>query len=173
MQAIVDACKAGRLNARVCLVISNNSGAMALQRAKNEGIPSFHFSAQTSEQSLLDTLREHEIQLIFLAGYLKKIGPSILEAYEGNIYNIHPSLLPKYGGKGMYGINVHKAVLAAGEKETGVTIHRVDAGYDTGAIIAQRRLPVHEDDTPETLAARVLKQEHIFIVEILEKILLT
>ena len=173
LQAIIDACKSKRINANVCAVISNNSGSFALQRARDTGIPAFHFSQKTIknpevlEKAILDTLVGHEAQIIFLAGYLKKLGPTILKAFENRVFNIHPSLLPKYGGKGMYGINVHAAVLAAGETETGITIHRVDDGYDTGEIIAQRRVPVLEGDTPEILAARVLEQEHIFIVETL------
>ena len=177
LQAIIDACKSGRLNARVCVVISNNSGSMALQRAKEEDIPTFHFSAKIIEDSValekrtLDTLLEHQTDLVFLAGYLKKMGPGVLSAYENRIYNIHPSLLPKYGGEGMYGINVHRAVLEAGEMETGITIHQVSDEYDTGEIIAQRKVPVQDGDTPEILAARVLAQEHVFIVEVLVGIL--
>jgi len=177
LQAIIDACKFGRLNARVCIVISNNSGSMALQRAQNEGIPAFHFSAKVIggsvalEKRTLDTLLEHQTDLVFLAGYLKKMGASVLQAYENRIYNIHPSLLPKYGGAGMYGINVHRAVLEAGETETGITIHRVSGEYDTGEIIAQRKVPVLDGDTPEVLAARVLAQEHVFIVDVLADIL--
>ncbi|MCL2193120.1 MAG: phosphoribosylglycinamide formyltransferase, partial [Treponema sp.] len=114
---------------------------------------------------------EHQTDLVFLAGYLKKMGASVLQAYENRIYNIHPSLLPKYGGAGMYGINVHRAVLEAGETETGITIHRVSGEYDTGEIIAQRKVPVLDGDTPEVLAARVLAQEHVFIVDVLADIL--
>jgi len=173
LQAIIDGCKAGKINANVCAVISNNSKSMALQRAKNEGIPVFHFSAKTIpgpqalEQAMLNTLLTHDTDIIFLAGYMKKIGANILHTYKNRIYNIHPSLLPKYGGKGMFGIHVHAAVIEAGETETGITIHRVDPEYDTGEIIAQCTVPVKKDDTPETLAARVLAREHIFLVETL------
>ena len=173
LQAIIDACKSNRLNARVCAVISNNSGSLALARARNNGIAAYHFSQKTIpdpdalEAAILDALQKHDTGLIFLAGYLKKLGDRILAAYEGRIFNIHPSLLPKYGGKGMYGINVHTAVIAAKEKETGITIHRVNSEYDAGEIIAQRKVPVLEGDTPETLAARVLKEEHVFIVDAL------
>jgi len=178
LQAIIDGCKAGKINAEVCAVISNNSQSMALQRAKNEGIPAFHLSAKTVpdpqalEQAMLDTLLAHETDIIFLAGYMKKIGASILQTYKNRIYNIHPSLLPKYGGKGMFGMNVHAAVIEAGETETGITIHRVDSGYDTGEIIAQCTVPVEKGDTPETLAARVLAREHTFLVETLDGIIL-
>lgn len=176
LQAIIDACKAGKLNAQVNVVISNNSTSFALQRAKDSGIPAFHFSQKVIEdlelldKAILDTLVENEIDIIFLAGYLKKLSPAILRMFKNRVYNIHPSLLPKYGGRGMYGINVHTAVIAAGEKETGITIHLVDEEYDTGAIIAQRKVPVLDGDTPEVLAVRVLKEEHKFIVEILSEI---
>ena len=176
MQAIIDACKSGRLNARVCVVISNNSGATALQRARSEGIPALHLSAGVIgdpgalERRMLDALLEHKADLVFLAGYLKKIGYGILSAYENRILNVHPSLLPKHGGKGMHGLNVHRAVLEAGETETGVTIHRVSAEYDSGEIVAQARVPVLAGDSPETLAARVLAREHELIVEVLESL---
>jgi len=175
LQAIIDGCKAGKLSARVCVVISNNSNSKALERAKNEGIPAFHISEKTASDSLgetmLNTLQTHKTDIVFLAGYLKKIPAQILQTYENKIFNIHPSLLPKYGGKGMFGINVHKAVLEAGDTETGITIHRVTTEYDEGDILAQRKVPVHANDTPEILAARVLEQEHIFIVEVLSRIL--
>jgi len=173
LQAIIDACKSKRINAKVCAVISNNSGSYALERARDNDIPAYHFSQKTIpdpsalEKAILDTLLAHNAQIIFLAGYLKKLGPTIQKTFENRVFNIHPSLLPKYGGKGMYGINVHTAVLAAGETETGITIHRVNNEYDTGEIIAQRRVPVLIGDTPETLAARVLAEEHVFIVETL------
>lgn len=166
LQAIIDACKTNRLKkTQVCTVISNNKDAYALSRAKNEGIPAYHLLA---EDDIFETLLKHQANIVFLAGYLKKIGPKLVGAYD--IYNIHPSLLPKYGGKGMYGINVHKAVLASNEKETGVTIHKVDSNYDTGPIIAQKIVPVLPDDTPEALAARVLEQEHLLLVETLIKL---
>ena len=175
LQAIIDACKTGALDANVCAVISNNSKSMALQRARDAGAPAFHFSAKTIPDpqalaaAMLETLRQANTDIIFLCGYLKKIDASILQAYQGRMYNIHPSLLPKYGGQGMFGIHIHTAVLAAGERETGITIHRVDPEYDTGEIIAQCAVAVKPDDTPETLAARVLAQEHIFLVETLRK----
>ena len=175
LQAIIDGCKHGGLDARVCVVISNNSNAMALKRAENEHIPAFHISEKTTrgapDAMILRTLLAHNTDIVFLAGYLKKMGESILRTYENNIYNIHPSLLPKYGGRGMYGIHVHKAVLDANETETGITIHRVTAAYDQGEIIAQTKVAVLADDTPEVLAARVLAQEHIFLVGVLQTLL--
>jgi len=177
LQAIIDTCKQERINAKVCAVISNNSGSFALQRARDNNIPAFHFSLKTIknpkalEKAILDTLIENNTQIIFLAGYLKKLGTSILKSFRNRVFNIHPSLLPKYGGKGMYGINVHAAVLSAKETETGITIHRVSDEYDKGEVIAQTKVPVEKGDTPEILAARVLMYEHVFIVETLEFII--
>ncbi len=174
LQAIIDGCKSGAINARVCVVISNNSDAFALQRAKNEGIPHFHMSQKILgnelDNEILRILKEYETDMIFLAGYLKKLGDNVLDVYNDRILNIHPALLPKYGGKGMFGINVHKAVLEAGEEFTGITIHKVNAEYDSGDIVAQTRVPVYKTDTPETLAQRVLEREHSFLVEVLSGI---
>jgi phosphoribosylglycinamide formyltransferase-1 len=120
--------------------------------------------------AILHTLQEHKVDLVILAGYMKLIGPQTLERYRGRILNIHPALLPKFGGKGLYGRAVHEAVLAAGERVTGVTIHLADERYDRGPIIAQCEVPVAEDDTPDSLSARVLEREHEFFVETLQKI---
>lgn len=174
LQAIIDACESDKLNAEVGLVISNNSSSKALERARRHNITAKHISQAVEkepEKAIQNALKEHNIQIIFLAGYLKKLGSNILKTYENRVFNIHPSLLPKYGGKGMYGINVHTAVINAKEKETGITIHKVTEEYDQGQIIAQKKVSVLENDTPETLAKRVLKQEHIFIVEVLRLIL--
>lgn len=177
LQAIIDGCKGEKLDAIVKVVISNNKSSGALERARKNGITAVNLSqsvipdAQLLENKILQVLQENEINLIFLAGYLKKLGTSILKEYEGRIFNIHPSLLPRHGGKGMYGINVHKAVLNANEKETGITIHRVTEEYDDGEIIAQTIVQVDSNDTPEKLASRVLKREHIFIVEVLSDII--
>jgi phosphoribosylglycinamide formyltransferase-1 len=175
MQAIIDACKAGRLDAKPCVVISNNSEAMALQRAKDEGIPHYHISGAThpgplEDEEILRALKRHGVDTVILAGYMKMLGPATLRAYRGRILNIHPALLPKFGGKGMYGKRVHEAVLAAGEKVSGVTIHIVDERYDAGPIIAQRQVPVLPGDTADSLAERVLKHEHILYAETLQKI---
>ena len=176
MQAIVDACNFGILEASPAVVISNNGGSGALARAKHEGIPRYHFSGKTHpdpeelDQAILDTMLEHEVDIIVLAGYMKKLGPRMLSCFAGRILNIHPALLPKFGGKGMYGMHVHEAVISAGETKSGVSIHVVDAEYDTGPIIAQARVPVDPTDTAETLAARILKREHTFFIETLQKI---
>jgi len=176
LQAIIDGCKSDRIGAKVAVVISNNGDSMALQRGKNEGIPSFHLSAKKfgSEELLaeeiLKVLSEYQIDMIFLAGYMRMLHISVLEKYDNRIFNIHPALLPKFGGKGMYGMNVHTAVIEAKEKETGVTIHRVSAEYDSGEIVAQTMVPVLKNDTPEQLGARVLEKEHEFLVEVIADI---
>ncbi len=176
MQAVIDAYKSGDLLAIPCLVISNNSDSGAMARARQEAIPAVHLSAHTHpdpaalDLAMLQALTDHHADWIVLAGYMKKLGPRVLAAYRGRILNIHPALLPKYGGQGMYGHRVHEAVLNAGEKETGVTIHLVDEQYDHGKIIAQCRVPVEPGDTVETLAARVLEREHTFLVETLRRI---
>lgn len=176
MQAVVDACKEGHLQASICVVISNNSSSEALARAKREGIPAYHRSSQTHpdpeqlDTEILGLLRQHHADWIVLAGYMRKLGPGTLAEYKGRVLNIHPALLPKYGGQGMYGRAVHEAVLAAREQETGVTIHLVDADYDQGPIVAQTRVPVLCTDTVETLAVRILETEHRFLVETLASI---
>ena len=176
MQAIIDACKAGRLNAVPAVVISNNGDSRALERARTEGIPGYYLSGTTHpdpdglDQAILDALVRHKVDVVALAGYMKKLGPKTLVHFRGRILNIHPALLPKHGGKGMYGIHVHEAVIAAGEKESGVTVHLVNEEYDRGPILAQVRVPVLPGDTPETLAERVLIQEHILYPATLEKI---
>ena len=176
MQAVIDACKDGCLDANPSIVISNNGNAGAVKRAKKENIPyyifntSTYFSSVDLDSAMLNTLLQHEVELIILAGYMKKIGEKILRHYKGRLINIHPSLLPKYGGKGMYGTHVHEAVLKAGEKETGITIHIVDEEYDTGPIIAQTPISVTDDDTVDSLSKRVLEREHRFLVETIVKV---
>lgn len=176
MQAIIDGCKQNRIRARVAVVISNNKDSMALERARREGLPHYHLSAKLlgSEEALaekiLEVLAEYQIDMIFLAGYMRMLHPSVLNRYHNRVFNIHPALLPKYGGRGMYGIHVHEAVIAAHEQETGVTIHRVNAEYDSGEIVAQTTVPVLPDDTAEVLAARVLEREHAFLVEVISDI---
>ena len=175
MQAVIDACTEGRLDAKPAVIICNKSKSGAGERAKREKIPFYHLSGRTHpEPAALDTailgaLLHHEVDLVILVGYLKKIGSKTVNRYRGRILNIHPALLPKFGGKGMYGPRVHEAVLASGEKETGVTIHLVDGEYDAGPIVAQTRVPVFKEDSVESLAKRVLNREHTFLVETLKK----
>jgi len=166
MLAILNDCKAGKLDAEPAVVISNNADAGALGFAGEAGIPAFHLSSNTYEdksvldQEITNTLISHNVDWVILAGYMKKIGSKLLEQFQGKIFNIHPSLLPEHGGKGMFGLHVHESVLALGDSETGVTIHLVDGEYDQGKILAQEVVKVEEGDTPEVLAARVLKLEH-------------
>lgn len=176
MQAIIDAIKSGELDAEPVVVISNNSNAFALERARKEGIPAYHISTKHFEseeqhdQEILNTLIRHNVNIVCLAGYMKKIGPKVLTYFKNRILNIHPALLPKFGGKGMYGKYVHEAVLQAGEKQTGCTVHIVDEIYDHGKILGQRVVPVFPDDTVETLSQRVLEEEHKLYPEVLKKI---
>jgi len=176
LQALIDRSEAGTLAARIVAVISNNSEAGALERARGHGIPAFHLSRATHPEperldaAIRDTLRRHGADLVALAGYMRPLGPLVLAAFPDSIINIHPALLPKFGGKGMYGIHVHEAVLRAGEKETGVTIHLVDAAYDQGPTIAQRKVTVGQNDTPEVLQQRVLTVEHALYAEVIQAI---
>ncbi|MCS5565254.1 MAG: phosphoribosylglycinamide formyltransferase [Methylococcales bacterium] len=178
MQAIIDNCRKGDLNAEPVVVITNNESCQALQRAGQESIPSYVANTRvcadincSPDDYILQKLLEHQVELLILAGYMIKIGANITSAFAGRIMNIHPSLLPKYGGKGMFGLHVHEAVLAAGDTETGVTIHLVDEEYDQGPVLAQAKVAVELDDTPETLAARVLKTEHRLLIETLKGVL--
>jgi len=176
MQAILDACRSGALSAVPAVVISNNSESGALNRAGREGIPSFHLSGMTHpdpeslDRAILDTLLKNEVDVVILAGYMKRLGFATLRQYRGAVLNIHPALLPKFGGKGMYGNRVHEAVIRSGDAESGATIHVVDENYDTGPVIAQERVPVAPGDTPESLAERVLACEHRLFPETLQKI---
>ncbi len=150
----------------VKLIISNKAEAYVLERAKAKGVPAIVMTKDEltcdTPTTLLDTLQQYRIDYIILAGYLLRIPAALTESYKSRIINIHPALLPKFGGKGMYGIHVHKAVIEAGEPHTGITIHLVDAIYDNGRILFQATCPVLPGDTPATLAARVqaLEQTH-------------
>jgi phosphoribosylglycinamide formyltransferase-1 len=176
MQAILDACQDGRLTAAPAVVISNNSGSQSLTRARRAEVPAYHLSGKTHPEpdaldaAILDVLHRHQVNLVILVGYMRLLGPKTLAAYQRRILNIHPALLPSFGGKGLYGPAVHEAVLSAGDSETGVTIHVVDEQFDSGPIIAQVTVPVEKDDTTESLAARVLAQEHLLFVETLQRI---
>jgi len=177
MQHIIDACKDSRLGAMPVVVISNNGASGALDRAEQEGIPAYHISSKRFPDPdeldcvMRDTLLRHEVDLVILAGFMRKVGSKTISAFAGHIINIHPALLPKYGGPGMYGSNVHERVLASGDRETGVTIHVVTDQYDTGPILTQRKVPVLEGDTLESLADRVLVVEHQLYVETIDKII--
>lgn len=166
LQALIDGCASGLIAGDIVLVVCNNRKAYALERARNHQIETLVMSNSDFEseadysRALLSHLSQRRIGLICLAGYMKKIPVEVIRAFHNRILNIHPALLPKFGGKGMFGMHVHEAVLAAGEKETGVTIHVVDEAYDNGKILAQTRVAVNPDDTPESLQHRVLVIEH-------------
>ena len=171
-QAILDRCLSGGLPARIGVVISNNSGAGALERARKAAIPTAHLSSWTHpdpeqlDLAIAGTLQAHGVDLVILAGYMKKLGTHLLGAFPGRVTNIHPALLPAFGGTGMYGLNVHSAVIDSGARVTGVTVHLANEEYDRGPIIAQDVVRVHQDDSPETLAERVLKTEHRLYSEV-------
>jgi phosphoribosylglycinamide formyltransferase-1 len=176
LQAVIDGCADGRLAADVCLVISNNSRSGAALRAERHAIPFRHLSGQTHpdaaalDAAMLEALTQHRTDLVFLAGYMKKLGPRTLEHFRGRIINTHPALLPKFGGLGMYGSRVHAAVLASGERVTGVSVHRVEGDYDTGPVLAQCEVPVLPGDDLDTLSDRVQTRERLFVVETLARI---
>ncbi len=177
MQSIIDAVKRGQLAANLVAVICNNSGSKALARAKSENIPSYHISNLTHsdpnemDTAIVDILIKSRTDLVILAGYMKKIGDKTLHAFKNRILNIHPALLPKFGGKGMFGKRVHEAVLKSGDPVTGVTIHLIDEKYDNGPILAQEKVTVLENDTVDSLAERVLKKEHTLYVETIARII--
>ncbi len=176
MQSIIDACNEGKIDAVPAVVISNNGDSGALDRATTEQIPAYYLSSkkypdpEDLDRSIRDALLKHEVDIVVLAGYMKKIGEHTIKAFEGCILNIHPALLPKYGGQGMYGNKVHSAVLESGDRETGVTIHVVTDNYDQGPILAQQTVPVIEGDTVESLARRVLVVEHQLYVDTIKGI---
>ncbi len=176
-QAIIDAVESGLIpDAEIVQVISSSGRAFALERAEKHNIPGYVVSSRdypdnaVKTEKILSLLREKDTDLIVLAGYMSVVGPEIIRAYPKKIINIHPSLIPKYCGKGFYGKHVHEAVIAAGEKVSGATVHYVDEGIDTGEIILQEQVPVLPDDTADTLAARVLITEHRLLTGAVKKI---
>ena len=176
LQAIMDACANGSLDAEIRMVISNNSRSLALERARRANIATAHLSSVTHpdpaslDAAIADTLTTCGVELVALAGYMRKLGPKTLGRYRNRILNVHPALLPKFGGQGMYGERVHAAVIAAGESVSGVSVHLVDEEYDQGSVVAQAEVPVLPNDTPDTLAARVLEQEHLLYPQTIQRI---
>ncbi len=156
------------------VIISNKKDAYVHERAKKLGIPSFTFSKKEFEETdlILNTLSEYDIDWIILAGFLLKVPENLLKAFPGKIINIHPSLLPKFGGKGMYGSHVHEAVVAAGEKESGITIHYVNEKYDEGKIIFQAKCEVLSSDTSDDVAEKVHALEYKYFPQVIEKLIL-
>ena len=178
LQSIIDETKNGILKdiAEVVIVISNNPSAYGLERAKKENIKAIaldykNMDKKDYDEQMYKLIKESDADIICLAGYLKKVSDTIVKEYKSRILNIHPALLPKFGGKGMYGHFVHEAVVKAKEKKSGPTVHYVDENYDTGSIILQTEVPVYETDTPEDVAKRVLVQEHIIFPKAIKKVI--
>ena len=171
LQALIDAQEAGRIDGEIVLVLSNASKAYALERARKHGIEAKFVSKKQAgsdeafNDAILSELRRVGAELVVLAGYLPIVGAQVVRAYEHRIINIHPALIPAFCGPGMYGHHVHEAVLAYGAKISGATTHFVDEQVDHGGVIMQASVPVLEDDTPDTLAARVLTVEHRILPE--------
>lgn len=168
----MDAC-GSRLQAEIALVISNNSTSGAVTRALAANIPCAHLSSVTHphaehlDASICSAIVRANADIVVLAGYMKKLGPLTLETFAGRILNTHPALLPAFGGHGMFGMNVHRAVIAAGATTSGASVHVVNADYDSGPVVAQRTVPVDPTDTVESLAARVQTAERALLIDVL------
>jgi phosphoribosylglycinamide formyltransferase-1 len=176
MRAILAAIANKTLDASARTVISNNAEAPALAQARALGVPAFHLSetrlggAAAADETIAETLAAQGVELVVLSGYLRKLGPKTLRRFRNRVLNIHPGPLPRFGGRGLYGRRVHEAVIAAGARESGITIHLVDEEYDHGPTLAARTVPVEPGDTAETLAARVQALEPDFFVATLRRI---
>jgi len=176
-QAIIDAISQGQIQAKCVGLICDREGISAIDKAIVNNIQVHVVRRRDYEDyenyalALTATLQSLEADLIVLAGYLSKVPSMVVELWRGKIINIHPALLPKFGGKGYYGIYVHQAVIESGETESGCTVHFVDEVYDNGSIIAQAKIPVYENDTPESLQRRVLNEEHKLLPSVIAKIL--
>jgi len=171
MQAIIDGCRGGRIDGEVALVVGVRDDAPAMERARAAGVETIVLSpkelGEEYDDALLAALNEYKIDTVCLAGYMRVLGQKIVDAYRNRILNIHPALIPSFCGRGMYGHHVHEAAIERGVKFSGCTVHLVDEDYDTGPIVLQAIVPVEDDDTPETLAARVLEKEHETYVQAL------
>ncbi|UNO50758.1 phosphoribosylglycinamide formyltransferase [Alicyclobacillus acidoterrestris] len=177
MQAILRAIDTGRLAAEAAVAISNNPDAGALSAAKQAGIPAFCLNAkrcggeEAVDGEIVRVLQAHQVDYVVLSGYMKRIGKRTLEQFPERILNVHPSLLPAFGGPGMYGMRVHTAVLESGATETGATVHLVDELYDNGRILAQTRVPVLPSDTPDSLRMRVAATEGELYIQVLQQLI--
>jgi len=173
LQALLDACADARIAARIVLVISNNSDSGALRRAREAGVATRHLSTATHpdpvalDRAIVDALNAAAVDLVVLAGYMKRLGPTMLRRYAGRLLNTHPSLLPKFGGAGFYGRRVHEAVLASGDRESGATVHWVTGDYDTGPIVAQTRVPIDANETAMSLETKVKTIERALLIDTL------
>lgn len=165
LQTLIDSVLTGDINGEIAVVISDRENAYALERAKKHGIKAVFIDRKHCSEKLMHELQNMEIELVILAGYLTILDRELVRAYEGRIINIHPSLIPAFCGKGLYGEKVHKAAVEYGVKVSGATVHFVDEGTDSGPIIIQAPVPVFAEDTAETLAARVLEVEHRILPE--------
>ncbi len=163
LQSIIDAVEAGKINGQIKLVISNKEGAYGLERAKKHNIRAVF---EKDEQAIIDIMKENEIDLVVLAGFLKILSPNFTKAFENRIINIHPSLIPSFCGKGYYGLKVHEAAIEYGIKVSGATVHFVDENADTGPIIRQDTVEVFAGDSPQDLQQRVLKIEHKILSQV-------
>ena len=163
LQSIINAVEAGRINGQIKLVISNKEGAYGLERAKNHNIRAVF---EKDEQAIIDIMKESQIDLVVLAGFLKILSPNFTKAFENRIINIHPSLIPSFCGKGYYGLRVHEAAVEYGVKVSGATVHFVDENADTGPIIRQETVEVLPEDSPQDLQQRVLKIEHRILSQV-------
>ena len=176
LQSIINKIEQGNLNCEISYVIADRE-CYGLERAEKHGIKNILLDRKVLKEKLSDEISnvlendDEKTDYIVLAGYLSILSPEFIKKWSRKIINIHPSLLPKFGGKGMYGMNVHRAVIEAKETESGCTIHFVDTGVDTGEIILQIKVPVLSDDTPEVLQKRVLKKEHVLLIEGIKKLL--
>ena len=173
LQSIIDASEKNGIDAKVVVVISDRENAFALKRAKKHGIDTYfadpkNKTREEHEKEVSEIIDKYNVDLIVLAGYLRMLTPYFISKYRNKIINIHPALLPFFGGKGMYGEKVHKAVLDSGMKITGCSVHFVDESIDGGSIIIQRAVDVKDDDTVETLASRVLEEEHKILPEAIQ-----
>jgi phosphoribosylglycinamide formyltransferase-1 len=175
LQALMDACEGGALHGEVVLLLSNNAGSGAMVRAEQQGVATAHLSATTHadvdelDAAVTKALLEAQPDVVVMTGYMKRLGLRVLDAFKDRIINTHPALLPKFGGQGMYDRYVHTAVLAAGETETGATVHFVEGDYDSGRIIAQVSVPVLSDDSADTLAQRVKTAERLLLIHVLQQ----
>ncbi|MFL2526094.1 MAG: phosphoribosylglycinamide formyltransferase [Candidatus Azotimanducaceae bacterium] len=173
---IHEACQRGNLPAEILLIISNKAHSGAIERAKRHAIDSYLFDTGNNEDTiktesdLVGLLKQSKIDWILLLGYTRKIGPKLLTAFNNRIINTHPSLLPKYGGKGFYGRKIHEAVLASGDILTGATVHLVNEEYDSGEILSQIAVPVLPKDSATTLEARVKKTEKAHLIKVLNEL---
>jgi phosphoribosylglycinamide formyltransferase-1 len=173
VRSILDEIESGRLEAYAKIIISNNPNAPVLDLGRDRGIPNCCLNEKNAgniDDAILEALKSHGVNLLVLAGYMKKVRKKIIEAYPNLILNIHPSLLPKYGGEGMHGRRVHEAVINSDDMESGATVHIVTEEYDKGRTLSQYKVPRYERDTAETLAERVLRIEHVLYPQTLRDI---